>query len=233
MARARNGASWFNAIALFSVINAVIGMVGAQIHFIIGLGLCEIIDGIGQSLGTAGKGVAFFCDLLVAGVWVLFAFQGKKGLRWPFIVGMVLYLFDGLLFLFFHDYLAAAFHAYVLFRLFVGFQATAELKSLGAAASAPGAWYANPSQPQPGAWPPPPAGQQPTFPPPQAGGYQQPGYPQQGSQPTYPQQGTYGQQPSYGQPGGQMPAAQQPVDPYALPADGQAPRTSLSGEPIE
>jgi hypothetical protein len=257
LARTRSGASWFNAIALFSLVNAVVGMIGAKIHFIIGLALCEVIDGAGQSFGTTGKAVAFVCGLLVAGIWALFAMQAKKGLRWPFIVGMIFYLLDGILFAVFTDYIPAVFHAYVLYRLFVGLQAAGEFRSLQAAGAQQNAWYAGQPPPQ-GAWPPPPGTPQNTFPPPQSGyppqpgyppqmpqsgyppqgpqpGYQQPGYAPPGAQPGYPPQG-YSQPGASAQPYGSPPAygQQQPADPYAQPGEAaEPPRTSLSGDPIE
>ncbi|MGO8670617.1 MAG: hypothetical protein ACLQVD_04520 [Capsulimonadaceae bacterium] len=247
LSRARSGAGWFNAIAAFSLVNAVIGMVGANIQFIVGLGLCEIFDTVGQQFGATGKGIAFVGDLLVAGFWVFIANQAKKGLRWPFIVGMILYLLDALLFLAFKDFISAAFHAYVLFRLFAGFQAAGEFTSMRAqqpplGAGSQGAWYGVGQPPaQPGAWPPPPAVQQPGYPP--ATGQQPGSLPPMGLQPGYPPPPVY-QQPGSPPPGsvpppgypispGQWPPVVQQADPYAQPgASSQPPRTSLAGESL-
>lgn len=161
--RTNAGASWFTAIAGFSLVNAVIGMIGAKLQFIVGLALCELFDSIGQGAGTAGKGVAFVADLVVAATWWFFGSQARKGARWAFIVGMIFYLIDGILFIVFQDYLSAAFHAYVLYRLFMGLSAANELNAIRAqqAPNQPGAWYGG-APPQPGAWPPPPGSPQQT-----------------------------------------------------------------------
>src|SRR2546425_808834 len=46
-----------------------------------------------------------------------------------YAVGMALYLLDGVIFAVASDWLAAAFHAFVLFRLFSGFRAAQQLNS--------------------------------------------------------------------------------------------------------
>jgi len=242
-ARVNAGASWFTAIAGFSVINAIIGMIGLKIHFIIGLALCELIDAFGQGVGgAAGKGVAFVADLIVAGVWVFFASQARKGAKWPFIVGMILYLIDGVFYGIAGDWFPAAFHAYVLFRLFGGLGAVNDLQAVraqeamgfsgGYPAGAPG---------QPGAWPPPPGqaappqfGQNPygqapppgAYPPP-AGAYPPP------AQPTYPVQPPaqpYGQNLD-GSSTGPASDWSQPAQPQALPSHWPAPAQPAPSRP--
>lgn len=75
------------------------------------------------------------------------------------IVGAVFYLLDGLLLLAVKDWLAVAFHAYALYRIFQGFQAAQQLailrkQSAGFAASG----YVPPSSnPNSDVWPPPPS----------------------------------------------------------------------------
>ena len=212
-ARVNSGASWFTAVAGFSLVNAVIGMIGAKIHFIIGLALCEIIDQIGQmSGGATGKGIAFVADLVIAGVWVFFAMMARKGARWAFIVGMILYLIDGIIYVIGTDILPAVFHAYVLFRLFQGLSAAGELKAIRAQqATGFSGGYPGSAPAAPGAWPPPPG--QPA--PPQFGGTpygQQPG--------AYPPPAQPGAFPPPAQPGAYPPPAQYP--PAAQNLDGSS-----------
>jgi hypothetical protein len=72
----------------------------------------------------------------MVGLFVVFGYLSKKGYHWAFVIGMVIYLLDGLLLLLVSDYLGAAFHAYVLFRLYQGLAASRKLSELKQGASA-------------------------------------------------------------------------------------------------
>jgi GYF domain 2 len=122
-------ASWFYWIAGLSLINSIISLTGGQWRFIFGLGVTEIFDAIGKGMGGAGPAVALILDLMAAGLFVLLGVFSTKGHMWAFIVGIVLFLIDAAIVLFFQQWLSAAVHAYVLFRLFQGMMATRELKA--------------------------------------------------------------------------------------------------------
>jgi len=127
MAQMKSGASWFYWVAVLSMVNSVSAFAGSTWRFILGLGITQVIDEFGYKLGTAGRGVALVLDLLAAGVLVLFGIFGNKGHSWAFIVGMILFALDGVLFLLVQDWLGVGFHAFILFCLFRGFKACREL----------------------------------------------------------------------------------------------------------
>lgn len=154
--RTQIGGDWFFWIAGFSVVNSVLAQTSASIHFVIGLGTTEVFDS--GALGIP-KGAVLALDLLAAAFYVLYGLFARKGARWAFIAGAVFYLLDGVLLLTLKDWLAVAFHAYALFRIFQGFQAAQQLavlrrQSAGFAASG----YIPPSSnPSNDVWPPPPS----------------------------------------------------------------------------
>ncbi|UCD20058.1 MAG: hypothetical protein JSU64_02665 [candidate division WOR-3 bacterium] len=124
--RARNGANWFFWIAALSLINSIITMTGNDWGFIIGLGVTQIFDAIGAELGA--RAVAFGFNVFVAGVFVFFGVFARRRRNWSYIIGMILYAFDGLLFLAAGDILSIGFHVFVLFWIFNGFQANRVLE---------------------------------------------------------------------------------------------------------
>jgi hypothetical protein len=124
----KSGASWFFWIAGLSVINSVVALSGSQWGFIMGLGVTQIVDTIGKTLGGAGVPVAIILDIIVAGVFVLFGVFARQRHPWAFIVGMVLYGLDGLLFLLGGDLLGLGFHGFALFCIFAGFSALKKLQ---------------------------------------------------------------------------------------------------------
>lgn len=129
LAHMRSGASWFYWVAALSLVNTVMALAGASIKFIFGLGVTQVISELGSGQGAAGKGVALVLDLLAAGVLVLFGFFANKGHSWAFIVGMILFALDGVIFLLIQDWLGVGFHAFVLFCIVRGFIACRELKA--------------------------------------------------------------------------------------------------------
>ena len=129
LAQVKSGASWFYWIAALSLVNSISAFSGSDWRFILGLGITQFIDALGQSLEGPGKVIALVLDLVAAAVLVLFGVFGSKGHLWAFVVGMVLFALDGVLFLLVQDWIGVAFHAFVLYCLFRGFQACRTLSA--------------------------------------------------------------------------------------------------------
>ena len=136
--RLKNGAGWFFWIAGLSLVNSIILMVGGQWNFLIGLGITQVIDGIasgiameaGVEAATIIKALAFVADLLVAGLFVIFGILAMKRYKLSFIIGMILYALDGLIFLMVPDLLSIGFHLFALFGLYGGLQAHMKLSEI-------------------------------------------------------------------------------------------------------
>lgn len=141
-AAARRGTDWFFWIAGLSVVNTIIYLTGSTTSFIVGLGITQVIDvlvnHIAQSL--SGSSVAIFqfvgilVDLFIMGLFAGAGFLARKQVRWVVIVGMLLYVLDGILYVAAGEWLAILFHLWALFGLWNGFRALTALKKLQAAA---------------------------------------------------------------------------------------------------
>ena len=132
--RFKSGANWFYWIAGLTIITSLIAFFGGGIRFLISLGLTQIIDGFAQGLatelGSAVQVIGLILDLIVTAVFVLFGYLAGKKMLAMYMVGMVVFLLDGLLALAFQDWISVIAHAVVLFWLFRGYQAGRELVSL-------------------------------------------------------------------------------------------------------
>jgi len=127
---AKSGAGWFYWIAGLSLINSISMLSGSGWGFVIGLGITQVFDAFASGLGGSGKLVALVLDLLAAGVFVFFGVFANKRQAWAFIVGMVLYALDGLIFLAVSDWLSVGFHVFALICILAGFSANQKLKAL-------------------------------------------------------------------------------------------------------
>jgi hypothetical protein len=133
-AKALSGATWFYWIAGLSLINSVVILSGSDWSFIIGLGITQVIDVIALSSGEldmAGKLVAFLLDVVVAGIFLGFGMLARKGHVWAFMLGMLLYSADGLIFLAVGDWLSLGFHGFALYCIGSGMAAQLELRKTG------------------------------------------------------------------------------------------------------
>lgn len=133
--RFKGGANWFFWIAALSIVNSVIIMLGGEWGFIFGLGVTQIVDGIGMALAEGAEAagiqyVALGLNLVIAGFVVLFGWLAHRRHQWAFIVGMVLYSMDGLILLVAGDWLGSVFHGWVLFCLFTGLRACRQLDTM-------------------------------------------------------------------------------------------------------
>lgn len=123
------------AVAAFSVINSVLVLSNANLHFIVGLGITQITDGMGKSTGSAGASAGVIVSLFMAGIFALFWKFARQEQQWAFITGMVIYALDGLIFLGFGIFLDFAFHLYALYYMFLGLKALTQLHKLNASSS--------------------------------------------------------------------------------------------------
>ena len=132
-----SGANWFFWVAALSLVNTIIAHSGGDRHFIVGLSFTAIVDAIAQEIGKQHPeaattaiviAIGFSCFVTLAAV--LFGWMSRK--RWlaAFVIGMVIYLLDGLLYLLLGDILSAAFHGYALWSMASGFNAYRKLSKL-------------------------------------------------------------------------------------------------------
>jgi len=120
-ARVRIGAKWFYWIAGLSLVNSIVVISGGQFHFVVGLGVTSVVDELARQIGSAGVVLDLVINGLVAGLFALFGYFGCKAQKWAFVMGMALYLLDGLLLLMVKDIFSVAFHAYALYAIYRGF----------------------------------------------------------------------------------------------------------------
>lgn len=128
-----SGSSWFFWIAGLSLVNSLISFFGGSLHFVFGLGITQLVDAIVmvREMGTAGHVFALVFDLAIAGLFFIFGYLSSRRMRWAFVLGMVLYTLDTLLLLLLiNDYISAAVHAYVLYRMFAAVTAIKKLRDL-------------------------------------------------------------------------------------------------------
>lgn len=132
--RLKNGANWFYWIAGLTMITSIITFFGGGWRFFISLGTTLLIDVLGEGLsehfGSAAKVVALVLDLFVTGAFVVFGLLAGKKMLWAYVLGMVVFLFDGLVNLFLQDWIGVIAHVVVLVLMVPGFQAGRELVSL-------------------------------------------------------------------------------------------------------
>ncbi len=125
--RMRSGATWFYWIAALSLINSIATLFGVGWRLIVGLGITQIVDAFANRLSGGGFAVALILNVLIAAMFVAFGVFAYKGRLWAFVVGMTLYALDGVIFAIASDWLAAGFHAFVLYSLLGGFRAARRL----------------------------------------------------------------------------------------------------------
>ena len=120
-ARLVRSANWFYWIAGLSLINAF--AMKTNFQFILGSAAVEAAPSFGQT-------AMIVIDAAVVGGFALFGYLAGRRHTWAFIVGMVLYTLDGVLYLMGQDYIPVLFHAFVLYVLFTGLQASIALNAM-------------------------------------------------------------------------------------------------------
>jgi len=78
-------------------------------------------------LGKIAYFIGVSINCIILGIFVLLGKFAKKGHGLSFIVGMILYVLDGLLLAWLGDYMSALFHVYPLYFIYRGFKASKHL----------------------------------------------------------------------------------------------------------
>src|SRR5215813_6693657 len=120
----RSGGQWFYWIAALSLINAVLAFSGQQWRFILGLGVTQLV----QEMAAAGSS-GTIGGLVGVALIVVFAVLGHQ---WAFLLGMILFGLDGLLFVLIQDWIGVGFHAFALLMIGRGYAAARQLPPLAA-----------------------------------------------------------------------------------------------------
>ena len=133
----KGGANWFYWIAGLSVANSLISLFQGGWGFIFGLGITQIVDAIAavilEEQGDAAgliRIIALGTSVFFSGFFALFGWLTNRGQGWAFILGMTLYLLDGLLMLWAQDWMGLAFHGFALYCMFNGYTALRRLKTI-------------------------------------------------------------------------------------------------------
>lgn len=116
----RSGANWFLWIAGLSALNTALSLSGEDRSFVVGLGVTQVIDAL---FGKDAPMVAGTLDGLVLVGFVALRFVATKHPA-GFVVGMVVYGLDTLIFVATGGWLPVALHLLVLFFLWQGWKAS-------------------------------------------------------------------------------------------------------------
>lgn len=135
--RGRSGADWFFWIAALSLVNTAITHFGGDRHFVVGLGVTQIVDGVASVIAKDNPpsqplavGIAVAFSVMCSATAALVGYMARNRWQVIFVMGMFVYLLDGLLFLLFQDWMSLGFHGFALFCMWSGFSAFQQLAKI-------------------------------------------------------------------------------------------------------
>jgi hypothetical protein len=73
---------------------------------------------------------AFAFDGLIAGLFAFLGWRAGNLRAWAFVVGLLLYALDGLIFVVIQDWMSGAFHAWALFAVWRGYSNLRQIRAL-------------------------------------------------------------------------------------------------------
>ena len=127
-AHVKSGASWFYWIAALSLVNSVAAFAGMSWRFILGLAVTQKLESMGAGTNGPSPVIILGLNFLVTAVFILFGVFAAKGQVWAFVIGIIAFMLDGVIFLIAQDWLGVGFHAFVLFFLIRGANAARLLR---------------------------------------------------------------------------------------------------------
>lgn len=133
----RGAGTWFWWVAGLSLANSIAAMLELDYGMILGLGAGQFIDaiflydfnGTGEAPSLIARGLHLLISVGLAGVFFALGRSARQFSVKAFVVGLVLYALDSLLFVFIRDWVAVAVHVFVLFTLWGGFTALRAMRA--------------------------------------------------------------------------------------------------------
>lgn len=121
------GASWFLLIGIISMLNIMFFATKQDVQFILGLGINYIIlgvaDGIKQSLGLNLFPIAYVLTFLISTVFLFIWKKSKSESKTVYLIGLILYGLDSLIFVFSKEWWNLGFHIFAFLLLASGYNA--------------------------------------------------------------------------------------------------------------
>ncbi len=125
----RKAAHWFYWKAGMTVINSILVMAGTYWQFFLGLTIPQLLGGLvigisemsdGANLGVF-HGIILVISLFSAGVTALFGYKAGQGKKWGFVLGIIIFSFDALLYLVTLSFLGVIIHIIAIYTLCKGY----------------------------------------------------------------------------------------------------------------
>jgi hypothetical protein len=123
----KGAASWFTWIGGLSVLNSALTSSGKEFSFTFGLGVSQIGDAFMANDSPALDTLGFFISFGFAGLFILFGWLAR---HWEpaFLIGVVIYGLDSILFLVAQDWVGFGFHLFALVLIISGYRAYRQLR---------------------------------------------------------------------------------------------------------
>jgi len=136
----KNQAGWMYWIAGTTVVNTFVILFEGNFNFLLGLAPTQIVCGIalgmrkefGQDAFLGASLVAVVFTLVAAGIFIGLGYFGSKRHTWAFIVALILYSLDTLIFLALGEILSVILHGLALVFLFSGMNSSRKLNQISA-----------------------------------------------------------------------------------------------------
>lgn len=121
----RKAANWFYWKAGLTVVNSILAIAGVYWQFFLGLTLPQLFHGIVVGISQLSpdanlkpfQGIVFVISLIGSGLVGFFGYQAKQGKKWAFILGIIIFAFDGLLYLLTLSIFGIVIHVYAIYSL--------------------------------------------------------------------------------------------------------------------
>lgn len=127
----KSAASWFTWIGGLSVINSALTSSEKQFSFTFGLGVSQIGDAFMASDSPGMHTLGFFISFGFSGLFILFGWLAR---HWEpaFLIGIVIYGLDSILFVLAQDWVGFGFHAFAAILIIVGYRTYRRLRGTSA-----------------------------------------------------------------------------------------------------
>lgn len=122
--------NWLLIIGLLSILNTIIIANNSKVHFIFGLGFTQVIDSVLYQLLGGFKLLGILISSIFSGIFIIFWYFAKLKKNWAYIMGLILYSLDMLIFIYRKDWLSTGFHILALFFILSGYLKTIENKTV-------------------------------------------------------------------------------------------------------
>jgi len=113
--------NWFMVIGIVSILNSILILTKTNLRLVFGLGFTQVFDGYFYNASSIYRVLGVFISVLFSSIFFIFWYYAKLKRDWAYIIGLIIYSSDLLIFIHYKQLVGMSFHLCMILFIILGY----------------------------------------------------------------------------------------------------------------